>query len=92
MIVPFTLFYLDPPYWGHEDDYNASFSRDDFALMADLLKSLKGAFILSLNDTPQVRQCFAGLPMQTASLTYTAGGMASHKQAKELIITSKGIK
>ncbi|MXW85113.1 MAG: DNA adenine methylase, partial [Boseongicola sp. SB0667_bin_21] len=29
---PHTLFYLDPPYWGHEDDYGKGlFKREDFA-------------------------------------------------------------
>ena len=46
---PFTLFYIDPPYWGHEADYGKGlFARDDFARMAELLRGLKGRFILSL--------------------------------------------
>jgi DNA adenine methylase len=32
---PGTLFYLDPPYWGNEDDYSrAVFTRPDFEAMA----------------------------------------------------------
>ena len=31
---PFTLFYIDPPFWGHEADYGKGlFERDDFARM-----------------------------------------------------------
>ena len=37
-----TLFYLDPPYWGNERDYNAAFSRDQFAEMAKRLAAIKG--------------------------------------------------
>ncbi|MDR5655485.1 DNA adenine methylase, partial [Ruixingdingia sedimenti] len=34
-----TLFYLDPPYWGCEDDYGrAMFTRADFARMAAALE------------------------------------------------------
>ena len=48
---PFTLFYLDPPYWNHEQDYGKGiFAREDFALMAKLLSELKGRCIVSLND------------------------------------------
>lgn len=40
---PWTLFYLDPPYWGHEKDYGKGiFSRDDFARMAEILSGIKG--------------------------------------------------
>lgn len=42
-----TLFYLDPPYFGSEDDYGkALFGRDQFAAMAERLKRLQGRFIL----------------------------------------------
>lgn len=56
------LFYLDPPYFGNEDDYGAGmFSRDDFRNMAKALKGLRGNFKLSLNDLPEVREIFEGL-------------------------------
>jgi len=46
---PGTLFFLDPPYWGNEDDYGkAFFSREQFEEMAKVLGSLRGRFILSL--------------------------------------------
>ena len=54
-----TLFYLDPPYWGCEDDYGkAMFERADFQRMTQLLAGIKGRFILSLNDLPEVRETF----------------------------------
>lgn len=56
----FTLFYLDPPYWGHTDDYGKNlFTEEDFLRMAELLGSLKGQFILSLNDREEVRETFS---------------------------------
>ena len=59
---PFALFYIDPPYWGHETDYGKGlFEREDFGRMAELLSGLKGRFILSLNGGPEVRELFAGL-------------------------------
>ena len=48
---PSTLFYLDPPYWGHETDYGAGlFDRADFARLATQLQALRGRFLLRLND------------------------------------------
>ena len=39
---PGTLFYLDPPYWGCEDDYGkAVFSREDFDTLAGLLRGIR---------------------------------------------------
>jgi DNA adenine methylase len=67
-----TLFYLDPPYWGNEDDYGkALFSRDDFARMAEVLGGLKGRFIMSLNDVPGVRECFGSFRLSEVSTSYT---------------------
>ena len=67
-----TLFYLDPPYWGCEDDYGkAMFERADFQRLALLLGDIKGRFILSLNDLPEVRETFAGFEMTEIRTTYT---------------------
>ena len=56
------LFYLDPPYWNGETDYGKGvFSRADFAALAKRLRRLKGRFILSINDLPEVREGFSGL-------------------------------
>lgn len=64
-----TLFYLDPPYWGCENDYGKSaFSRSDFTRLADVLAGIKGRFIMSLNDVEGVRETFGSfhiLPVQT---------------------------
>lgn len=69
-----TLFYLDPPYWGCEDDYGkAMFARADFARLAQLLAGIKGRFIMSLNDLPEVRQTFAGFDLTEVRTTYTIG-------------------
>ena len=84
----FTLFYIDPPYWGHEADYGKGiFAREDFARMAALLRGLKGRFILSLNDRPEVRETFTRFDMEEVSLRYTANGKAP-KQAAELLISN----
>ncbi|WP_353429002.1 DNA adenine methylase [Paracoccus denitrificans] len=72
---PDTLFYLDPPYWGCEDDYGkAMFDRADFQRLADMLTGIKGRFILSLNDVPDVRQTFAAFHLTEVRTTYTISG------------------
>lgn len=83
---PGTLFYLDPPYFGCETDYGKNvFKRDDFAEMADRLASIKGRFMISLNDTPEVRETFARFPIVPVSLTYSIAG-GNGKSVGEVII------
>lgn len=85
---PGTLFYLDPPYFGSEDDYGRGmFSRDEFTAMADRLSRLKGRFILSLNDRPEVREIFSDFAQEAVRTTYTIGAGSNAKSAGELIIT-----
>lgn len=80
------LFYLDPPYWGCEDDYGKNlFSRDDFERIADILAQIKGRFLLSLNDTPEVRDIFRAFDMHEVVTKYTING-AHAQDAPELII------
>lgn len=82
------LFYLDPPYWGCEKDYGQDvFGRADFDQLAAQLAGIKGKFLLSINDTPGVRETFAGFHMIEADTTYTVGAGAAVKAA-ELIISN----
>lgn len=67
-----TLFYLDPPYWGCEDDYGkAMFARADFDRLAQLLATIRGRFIVSLNDLPEVRDTFRAFHLAEVATTYT---------------------
>ena len=84
---PETLFYLDPPYHGSEGDYGKElFGRDQFGPMAARLRTLKGRFILSINDVPAIREAFDGFAMEEVGLRYTVGG-GKGQAARELIIS-----
>ncbi|HEV7345792.1 MAG TPA: DNA adenine methylase [Devosia sp.] len=86
---PGTLFYLDPPYWGCEGDYGkAMFSRGEFEEMATRLRDLKGRFVMSINDVPEIRGLFTGFDLQGVELTYTVAGGRNAVPARELVITS----
>ncbi|MCB2186925.1 MAG: DNA adenine methylase [Deltaproteobacteria bacterium] len=68
---PDTFFYLDPPYWGCESSYGKGlFSRDDFGALAATLAGIKGQFILSLNDVPEIREIFSGYTFEEVSVRY----------------------
>ncbi|WP_298290417.1 DNA adenine methylase [Novosphingobium sp.] len=86
---PATLFYLDPPYYGCETDYGRDmFRREDFEAMAAQLRGIKGRFILSLNDHPEVRRIFEGFTIDAEQVTYSVGGMDKAKLAGEVIISN----
>lgn len=86
---PGTLFYLDPPYYGCEGDYGRDlFDREQFELMAKQLRELRGRFVLSLNDHPDVRRIFAGFDFREEELSYTVGGADKAKRVGEVIITN----
>jgi len=82
-----TLFYLDPPYFGCERDYGRDmFGREEFSRMAEQLGRLRGRFILSLNDRPEVREIFAAFRVEAAQTHYGVGGRGA-QPAGEVIIT-----
>ena len=91
---PYALFYLDPPYFGFEDDYGDTdggeplFARAQFEELADALASLQGRFVLSLNDRPEVRSIFGRFTQEEVATTYSVGGMDKARRAGELIISS----
>ena len=87
--TPKTLFYLDPPYLGNESDYGKeAFGREQFDIMASILNDLKGAFILSINDHPEVRDLFAGFHFEEQRLSYSISRKGGTPKARELIISN----
>jgi len=86
---PHTFYYIDPPYHGCEDYYGKGiFGRADFDRLNSLLKGIKGKFIMSINDTKEIRQTFREFQIEQVKTTYTAGGAHRKKPVKELLITN----
>jgi DNA adenine methylase len=85
-----TLFYLDPPYWGCEEDYGQNvFGRDDFERLADQLAGIAGRFVLSINDTPGAREVFSRFDIAEVETTWTiaTASSGSGKRVRELIVS-----
>lgn len=90
---PDVFFYLDPPYWGCENDYGkALFERADFQRLADQLRSIAGSFLMSINDVPQIREIFVGFELAEVSTTYTVAKNRSAGGNAELLISNFPIK
>jgi len=82
-----TFFYIDPPYWKYENFYGKGiFSRDDFQKLRDILKNIKGTFIMSINDVPQIRKLFSDFHIDQVNTIYTASKSAQKKKVLELLI------
>jgi DNA adenine methylase len=82
----FSFFYLDPPYFNRPY-YRYNLEEKDYAAMAAQLKQLKGRFLLSLNDVPEIRRIFKTFNMQTLEMTYSSQRKAG-KKFQELLISN----
>jgi DNA adenine methylase len=83
---PWTLFYLDPPYFGLKL-YRHNLVAADFENMAKRLADLKAKFVLSLNDVIEVRRIFKPFKFREIDLSYTAQKVAGRRY-REVLITN----
>ncbi len=81
---PHTLFYMDPPYWQTEG-YGVDFPFEHYELMAQFAQSIQGHIIISINDHPDIRAVFAGLPCKEIDYQYTVGGNGRASNCVELV-------
>lgn len=82
-----TLFYLDPPYWGRTGLYpSGTFRQSDFDRLAETLKAVKGSWIMSINDTPEVRELFSWASIKSVDTVYAAAVGKGSQPARELIV------
>jgi DNA adenine methylase len=83
---PETLFYCDPPYFGLKL-YRHNLKTADYEQMATRLQGLRGKFVLSLNDVPEVRRIFKQFKFREIDLHYTAQ-KAAGRRYREVLITN----
>ena len=54
---PVSFFYCDPPYFNTESYYkDVGFTRQDHIRLMNALTSIKGKFLVSYNDCPEIRE------------------------------------
>ena len=84
---PETFFYLDPPYW-EKHLYTFNFTREQHERLAEILRGLKGKFILSYNDVKAIRDLYRGFKMKVVRPRYHAQGASGKSAAigRELLI------
>ena len=83
------LFYLDPPYFSTEDMYPGGFGMDDHKRLRDLLRNIKGRFLLSYNDCPEIRELYKDFEIFDFTRTHSmAQRYEAGKEFKELLIAN----
>lgn len=81
-----TLFYLDPPYEGSTDELYEHHAFD-YEELERILSHIKGLFLLSINDSPNIRKLFKNFDISVVKTKYgdpIKGGQSRVKN--ELII------
>lgn len=82
----YTLFYLDPPYrTASSKTYYSYFKDEDYIRLNEVLRGIKGRFILSLNDEIFTRELFKGFNIERVKTTYSIMKNAA-KKVNELLI------
>jgi DNA adenine methylase len=84
---PETFFFCDPPYIGGQQKAYASWTIAEFARLLSALKSLKGKWMLTINDHAEVRPLLRGLRirrmLRARALNMRSGG---HQYAELCIV------
>ncbi len=55
---PTTFFFLDPPYENTDKSFEYADNDFDFERLRDICNTIKGTFMLTLNDSPYIRKLF----------------------------------
>jgi len=82
-----TFFYFDPPYHDMTTPHDYKHSQDQLVRLADALPRLKGKWLLSYSDNPEVRAAFQGFPLRPFRLTTSPNKRVPHART-ELIIAN----
>jgi DNA adenine methylase len=83
-----TFFYLDPPYFKVPVYKHNLGPVSDYEKIADVLRGISGKFILSINDTKEMRTVFQPFAQKYVNVNYTAAGGKHPKVGKELLVSN----
>lgn len=87
---PHTFFYFDPPYLGADTKRYKGWGIAELQELADRLRTIKGKWIVSMNDMPETRRVFSGWAQHyflRAQRIENRGKAKTHDYA-EMVVTS----
>ena len=85
---PTTFFFLDPPYEKTRSVYGYGEHKDfDFNKLREVLRNIKGKFLMTINDSPNMRKIFKEFKIKTTNV-YARWSRKTKKATnrKELLI------
>lgn len=84
------LFYLDPPYVGTENYYKnkKTFDLKDHKDLFEILKNIKGKFLLSYNDCELVNNLYKDFNIKKLQTHYSLNIKTQYKRHTELLISN----
>jgi len=80
----YTLHFLDPPYWQTEG-YGVPFPLHEYEAIAEVMRTMKGSALLTINDHSEMRRIFKEFEMESVPINYTIGGGGKGVGRNELI-------
>ncbi|MEO8205995.1 MAG: DNA adenine methylase [Chthoniobacterales bacterium] len=84
---PTSFFFLDPPYTDCAAGMYAAWTITDVQAMKQRLDTLKGKWMVTLNDSPAIRRVFAGCRIQAVTRPKGIGGKGV--PYNEIIVTAQ---
>ena len=87
--TPKTLFFIDPPYMGNEAKSYKAWKIEDVQQLKETLDNLRGRWVVTLNDAPEIRAVFDGCNFEEVETRSELCKMAKAQTFKEIIITKK---
>lgn len=83
-----TFFFCDPPYF-ETAGYKSNFGEKEHLQLRDILKNIKGKFLLTINDHVKVREWYKDFNILEVEVNYSVSRSESSRgKYKELIITN----
>jgi DNA adenine methylase len=85
-----TFFYLDPPYESKlQKDYDDYVTPEQ---VYNAIKNIKGRFMISYNDSPNIRNTFKEYNIMTTTTQYSGTQHVGKRKVSEVIITNYATK
>ncbi|MDF2804739.1 MAG: adenine methylase Dam [Anaerocolumna sp.] len=84
----YTCFFADPPYF-ETAGYGNEFGEKEHLLLRDKLSSVRGKFILTINDGPKIRNWYKDFKVKEVEVNYSISrDEKARGKYKELIVTN----
>lgn len=83
-----SFFYLDPPYYKSEKYYEIKFLENDHKRLYEILKNIKGKFLLSYNDCDYINNLYKDFKIEHMSRSNNLSSSYKKNNYNELLISN----